>query len=81
MYIAEFPLVFVKQIVLIRLEKLFRMIKSLKPTNMKDLAWFYSFSYLDLDFYRASDMGKNIIFCVSIADYPLILTYKSSWTD
>ena len=37
-YIAESSLVFVKQIDLNRLEKLLRMIKSLIPTYMKDLA-------------------------------------------
>ena len=37
-YIAEFSLVFVKQIDLNRLEKLFRMIKVLISTYMKDLA-------------------------------------------
>ena len=69
MYIADVSLVFDKQIDLNRLEKLFRMIKSLTPNYMNDLALFYSFSYLDFDFYIASDMGKRLsILSVPIAD-------------
>ena len=71
--IADSSLVFVEQIDLNRLEKLFRMIKSLEPTYKKDLAWSFSFSYLDFDFYRASDMGKRASFLtVSIADTSLV---------
>ena len=69
---AEFPHDVVKQIDLSRLENMFWMTKSLEPIFLKDLAWFYSFSNLDFDFYRASDMGKRISFLsVPVADISL----------
>ena len=69
--IAEFPHDFVEQIDLNRLEKFRRMIMSVEPTYMKDLTCFYSFSYLDFDFYRSSDMGKRTSFLsVPIAEFP-----------
>ena len=54
------------------------MINSLIPTYMKDLASFFSLSYLVFDYYRASDMGKVSHFLVYIAEFLLFFSNKST---